>query len=64
MSIIESTPYSRLSLAELRADHAKFDDLLSHTTVESAREPVRFVRDTLATWIARREAEAGQGVAA
>ncbi len=61
--IIEPTPFSRLTLEELRSDHAKFDALLSRTCVESARAPVQAVRDTLATWIARREREA-QGMAA
>jgi hypothetical protein len=59
-------PYSELTLAELRGEHAKYAALLSQTVVASAREPVLDVLAILGTWIRRREREQEQeqGVAA
>jgi len=60
-------PYRDMTVAELRDEHARTLDLLSHALATDTRESLTDCLAIITTWIARREreaAEAKEGVAA
>jgi hypothetical protein len=59
--IVICKPYSAMTLAELRAEHAKWMEATRCGGWAASYEPAHTTRDTLATWIDRRERETKGG---
>jgi hypothetical protein len=61
--IITNKPFSQMTLPELRAEYLRFAEATKPGGWAASHPKWHAIRDTIATWIARREQQE-QGVAA
>ena len=63
MAVIDAKPFDQMSLAELAAERAQWDDGITRGVFADALALATHYRDLCAQWLARRTREARRSVA-